>query len=847
MAIVNTLVDVLFGSSWRRKGQVFHFEDILPVEFADINVRRARGGRAPIAAFGGEPIDGFGKPLTPEQPPVAAEAQDADAAPPAGPTMATRGRSPDPARLFAAPADAPAGSAGAAPDKPGVADFADPDRSKMRPRPVPCTATGLALSGGGVRSAAVCLGAIQALEHHRLLDGIDYLSTVSGGGYAGSSLSAAMSAPGGGTFPFGGDVADSPAIAHLRNYSNYLMPRGRNSARNLAEPAVLILRGIVANALIVSTFLLFAAAASLGIERRVATLAPLAPALWVAGALVVLLLIWAALRAYVRLDDEWTGDTRGALLEVAHWLLIAAVLLAVAGVQPYALAGARWLAGDHWHGSVTWGGVLAGLAAGVTAFSGGIGRFLEASRRSARWRTVLLRVAGQAAVVLAACVLPLLLWGVYLWLWATAAVPNPVAAFALGWAGALGWTLTPEQAYLVLGLVGLAMQLALTPNAYSLHRFYRDRLSKAFLFAATRQPGSLDPEPLDDLRLSGLAGSAGPYHLITAALNVQGSADANRRGRDADFFLFSPRFVGSDLTFYGAAGPPATPDMKDAIDMERADPRLDLATAMAISGAAISANMGSSTLRLLSPTLALLNVRLGYWLPNPRWLAGRGRVRRALTGLARGVTENLFLAREMLNTLDETRHDLLLTDGGHIENLGIYELLKRGCRLVIAIDAEADPTLSFGSLLRLERYARIDLGVRIVLPWEEIAERSRAICDELAAGRRTCGFGPHGAVGRIVYEDGTTGMLLYFKATLTGDEKDYILDYKKRHPDFPHENTGDQFFTEEQFEMYRALGFHMVAGFADGSDAIAANTRRRHPADIAALRGLILSWLHGQG
>ncbi|MGA9455935.1 MAG: hypothetical protein WBV43_10735, partial [Pseudolabrys sp.] len=96
-------------------------------------------------------------------------------------------------------------------------------------------------------------------------------------------------------------------------------------------------------------------------------------------------------------------------------------------------------------------------------------------------------------------------------------------------------------------------------------------------------------------------------------MNVQGSTEANRRGRNAEFFTFTPDFVGSDLTHYAVTSLKA-----DERHMENADQRLDLGAAMAISGAAVSANMGSNTVRWLSPTLALLNVRLGYWLRNPR-------------------------------------------------------------------------------------------------------------------------------------------------------------------------------------------------------------------------------------
>ena len=86
------------------------------------------------------------------------------------------------------------------------------------------------------------------------------------------------------------------------------------------------------------------------------------------------------------------------------------------------------------------------------------------------------------------------------------------------------------------------------------------------------------------------------------------------------------------------------------------------------------------------------------------------------------------------------------------------------------------------------------------------------------ATRCAANQGPHCAIGRIFYENGAEGIIVYFKASLTGDEKSYILDYKRRYAAFSHETTADQFFSEEQFELYHALGFHMVDGFFDGTD-----------------------------
>ena len=378
--------------------------------------------------------------------------------------------------------------------------------------------------------------------------------------------------------------------------------------------------------------------------------------------------------------------------------------------------------------------------------------------------------------------------------------------------------------YCVVGFTLLVLSWFLRPNANSLHRLYRDRLSKAFLFdpreAAPSSPvkrnePSLDQgrdfPQLDHLLISELSGPNAPYQLINAALNIQGSDYANRRGRNADFFLFSPCYVGSEATGY------APTKMFEHVAKD-----LDLATAMAISGAAASSNMGSSSIRPLRPTLALLNIRLGYWLKNPRYVVSNGAYRWADTWRRRRSA--LFLWSEIAGRLYENSDDVYLTDGGHIENLGVYELLKRRCKLIVVVDAEADFAMHFPSFMTLQHYARIDFGCRIDMPWSAIQKTTCAWMglrtDKGQAPLPASSPGPHAAIGYIDYGGGEHGFLLYVKASLTGDENDYVRDYGRRYARFPHESTGDQFFSEEQFEVYRSLGFHIAHGLLCGRDRL---------------------------
>ena len=266
-----------------------------------------------------------------------------------------------------------------------------------------------------------------------------------------------------------------------------------------------------------------------------------------------------------------------------------------------------------------------------------------------------------------------------------------------------------------------------------------------------------DLEPLDGIRLSELKIDLAPYHLINAALNIEASKYANRRDRNAHFFVFSPLFSGSASIGY-----------VETELVEKDETGLTFGTAMAVSGAAASSNMGSATIKPLVPTLAILNVRLGYWLTNPAKVAGT--LKKAVIWR---LFDRLYFLKELFGLLTEDSETVYLTDGGHIENLGLYELLRRRCKLIIAIDAEADPDMTFGSLMKLERYARIVFGLRIDLPWAAIRDATREASAEvlntggLPANRAL--HGPHCALGTIYYprqagrkdDDNSTGVLLY--------------------------------------------------------------------------------------
>ena len=281
----------------------------------------------------------------------------------------------------------------------------------------------------------------------------------------------------------------------------------------------------------------------------------------------------------------------------------------------------------------------------------------------------------------------------------------------------------------------------------------------------------------------------GPMPLINCTLNLGGSSDLSLNTRHSASFILTPLRCGSDRPRVGYA-PTWTPrDGSFAHGVRLGQP-------VAISGAAVSSNMGYNTSPLVAFLLTMFNLRLGWWFPNPaqeRWDA-------------RGLNSSFrYLLAELLGIADEKRAYLNISDGGHFENLAIYELIRRRCRLIIACDAEYDEKLQFGGLGNLIRICETDFGAIIDIDVKSIRPSSD--------GRSLA----HCAVGIIKYSSGEIGRLIYLKASMTGDESVGIAQYRSSHPSFPHETTANQFFTEDQFESYRILGLHMVRSAFKGN------------------------------
>ncbi|NNG23858.1 hypothetical protein [Telluria aromaticivorans] len=340
-------------------------------------------------------------------------------------------------------------------------------------------------------------------------------------------------------------------------------------------------------------------------------------------------------------------------------------------------------------------------------------------------------------------------------------------------------------------------------NKFSLYMLYRNRLVRAYFGASSR---ARNPHPFtgfdpgDDPLLQDLKHQR-PCHIINTSLNLVGGEELAWRTRKAASFTFTPRYCGFELPEQAASGDArndATRGSYRPTDLygSRSGPGADddagvrLGMAVAVSGAAASPNMGAHSSPPLNFLMTMFNVRLGRWCPNPRKAAWQQS----------SPPVGLFsLLAELFGLTNADASYVYLSDGGHFDNLGIYELVRRRCRLIIAVDVASDGGLSFEDLGNAIRKCATDLHVRIDLDVSKLAQRG---------GEGLCGASC--AVGTVRYsqvdQNGVDGTLLYLKPAIVGRENADLLNYRKVHPSYPHESTADQWFDETQFESYRALG-----------------------------------------
>lgn len=764
---------------------------------------------------------------------------------------------------------------------------------------------GLALSGGGIRSATFCLGLVRGLAKNGLLKRFDYLSTVSGGGYLGSSLGRLYREKTTAAEVEAGVARDdSMWLWWLRNNGRYLTPAG---AKDLGYATASILRGIVSTHLEIAVLILAAAL------------------------LVLLPHVLVALFPPLRDDTWWNYDLVSVMPSVWGWLLVLPVWGCVHQVCAYwytreapsktstalitlAAAIGSWLfwvalqtARQASGADMALYGILAILATGpVTAWFSSVAERLK--RRSAgaqrlmrtkRLSYCLWAIAiGMGLLLLDWCTWQLtrLYWGrnltglqykisaTVLILVAAARVLVPelqrwmattkgrslnlekllnIVGIALSVLLAVVWTTvlnaalfpaTERETYwevtwsglvaiwpvttFTVVLVACAVYLITTRRSFdllnlaSLHNFYRARIERAYVSSGnsggenSRFPasalGAVDPAwtsrvaPLteaiagDDVDLAAYRphDHGGPIHLINCCINQSvddrtGLYNADRKGVALAVSGLGVE-TGTRLPGKAAIAPTGT-----------------VSQWVAISGAAASTGMGSRTSPGLAALLFMSGIRLGYWTPALD-TGHRGSdvddakeasaPSRRPSRLLRWAPKPLAIVAESIARFPGLFSPVwYVSDGGHFDNTGIYALLKRRVRVIVAADCGADPNYLFGDLESLVRKAKIDYGATIEFV-DTGKVPSLGDLSDIVGTPET--IGPEAGsrwlvIGRIAYADGTQGVLLVVKPRRLDKMPFDMVAYADRHPDYPQQTTGDQFFDEAQWESYHQLGLLM--------------------------------------
>lgn len=664
---------------------------------------------------------------------------------------------------------------------------------------------GLALSGGGIRSASFSLGVMQSLARFGAFRQVDYLSTVSGGGYIGSSLTWFLNKPwsfskdktiqfgvDAHNFPFGtapNAESDEPGagsrekmsiLRHLRQNMNYLFPgKGINPAAFTAA----LLRGVVFNILVylpVLVLLLMCLAWLAGLSMKqdpgiYLQMGHLSKYACVALVLFAIVLVGGILYGLycglARTSPHILYKLRRGYLKLSGYLLIFSAMFLVIASVPYfydnlILNKSDWLSSS----GITLGGILSGIWTYI--------------RTGSTKKTKPIIPTGLIISITAI----LLIYGFVL-------LSYEIAATLVN-TGLIKAVFTEKQyIYALCFVIPIIIGFAVNINFITLHRYYRDRLMELFMPVMSKLSIDKIAQPADEANITYVHqmcdyenGAVGPYHIVNANIMLPGSGITKFRGRGGDNFILSPLYCGSDATGWHRSD-------------KYINGKFTFPTAMAISGAAVNPNTGEGATRnpLLSAIMGFLNLRLGVWVENPR-----------LVDTTKWYKPNLWFPglRDILlsKLMNEKSRFIELSDGGHFENLAMYELIRRKSDLIIVCDGAADPDFTFGDFANLVEKVRLDFGAMIDINLDKLIPKK-------------CKDGPYGlkkiaeagfAIGTIQYQNkDKPGLLIYIKTTLIRDLPADIYGYKLSHDSFPDEPTSDQFFNEKQFEAYRELGFQL--------------------------------------
>lgn len=740
---------------------------------------------------------------------------------------------------------------------------------------------GLCFSGGGIRSAIFNLGVIQALFRKKVLDQVDYLSTVSGGGYIGACLTSLLnSGPkesydslrkyeiigkdgviDKNIFPFelSSQGSDKAAVSWLRYFSNYLTAEGGFVGKYFM-PAMIFLRGLITNFFVTIPYILLISLLLYVIYDYFSDALMIRSIIYSSKSnlslifkLLILLIPIAVLWTYVYsivlrffVKTKFNKfKLRKFVNKIFSTTLVIIFVYVIINTHYYLISLLNEKALQI-NNTYLIGGTFSSLIILSLLFSKKKTAFSKGKPFYKVFLNFLLLLIPPTVIIyLVTVIVDGLLFP-----------ENAVLLNDLFSIGSSLYDLSPAGTVLrLMVIIWFLTDPLINVNDYSLHSFYRDRLSRAYLI---QNNSSTDPfstvEHKDVVKLSQLYTDIierkneilnvnGPYNIINTTLNLKkkmpkekiSSNDEEKSELQTSIFGTVKNFI-LDLTNKMRKGKKSSDDEEkselqtgifrtgenfifskywcgsaktgyiDTKFYEGCDKHIDLATATAISGAAVNVAMAEKSISSFRLLFSLLNIRLGYWAKNPWFLIAISKssgIKKYLWWYPKSFIKwsmaRWVIAKEWINDYGLHHMHINLSDGGHFDNLGAYELLKRKCKYIIISDAEADPQMSFQALAYLIRVARIDLGVQIDINTNDVK-----IDNEFRKS------GCHCAVGTIEYPDNETGYLLYIKSSITGDEPEHLKEYRVKEPTFPHQTTADQWFDEQQFEAYRELGYHIT-------------------------------------
>ena len=645
---------------------------------------------------------------------------------------------------------------------------------------------GLSFSGGGVRSATFNLGVLQALAENNWLQRFDYLSTVSGGGYIAGCYAYLKHNLGQGLPRDFNNVVTrfgqhNTVLAWLRGHGSYLISGPGFSVWTFL--AAFMAGTIINLVVLLPVFILFFMFMSIDVDVAWAPLW-LQPTLnelctWpsainlpssqgIVGHGVFMLAIWGSILlalgfllltladAIINRDGFGSRRKRRRFYVWKGYCLKFGLCLAGLGSIPL-VANSYTVFSDVTQDDVLSTLVLHGSY--LAPFILGIVIAFKDNKQS--------RNKEKSNPIAAQCGLFLLAYGFLLFTYQLAGSTSFVSSV-----GFYFW--------LILSLI---LACSCNINSISMHSYYRDRLARAYLPHIDHVDNNPFFEPLCHWK----ATSGAALSLINTTVNTSSAKNTTLRNRKGDSMVLSPLFCGAT-----SCGFRRTKDWLKG--------RMSISNAMAISGAAVDPDTIYTRPLAISFLMALFNIRLGVWLDNPN---------PQKTAKPWAPTWYLLMYREMLGKgFDSKKRLVHLSDGGHFENLGIYELIRRGCPVIIASDAGSDENMSLESLADVTQKVRADFGVEITIKSGQFTQ----------ADTHTVFDKPY-LEGDIQYPDGSKGTLIYLKSVLIEGLTADVMSYQKNNPSFPFQSLADQFFDEQQFDAYRELGrqvtHRMVKGLAD--------------------------------